>query len=1250
MRTNALRTHKIRLFLILLLSLTFSGCISAGTSSNEEITSLDTFKQFVKEGQANGSFPMKLLSGSYGQGDKLRLIDFENRSSLTWKVGAKCPSHEDNIILGLDGLDHRIECYSGDTLYLLGSGNDTINDATGNDIYYLGKGDDNVSTSVNTNVFVFEENWGHDKLKISSSLVNTSKIKGYDGSYPWKYSSFIIFAKGINKEDIVWKDKTLFHTKTGDSIELNTKDINIVFANETYSKIDKDYVAVQVEAEKTYLEYLDTENVLIEGDFAYFAKGNDGLYIVDISDFSNLKIVSKVSLPGRAMQVKIENKTAYVAQGGTYLGGTKGWVSLIDIHDPSKAKLISSIRFGKDIFDIAVNDNILYIPESGLFREKAKILNIYNVSNAQEPKLLSKTNLRYHAQHINYINDLIYLSSFQNGFSVFNVKNPAKPIKIAHDDHINMVTGTIQNNGEKVIVSYRGNVFSVYSPSTTSILQTECELSTPTQKNSALPNAIAIRDNLVFKAEAKNGVSISDISTCKTVETISFGNYWVSSIYLIENTLVALNGSGDVKLFNLDEYFPKYKAAKDKQTQLLRRKQEYYDKNKVYKVPEVVVVKPRTRTIPQVKTLKTPTPVKRETLVRIKAKQKGNSIHVKVLIKNDMYDKAEAKRRGLKANYIKHIVARVKDTVVYEAKITPVFSKNPIVKFNYDYLNLGDSIEVEVTDTKDRKTKSKVQIIDSAYTKSLVSNRVGSKHSHKNHSKAFKAKSVESAVTQLYGSSKQIKGKVHISVPKMATNSWNIPVSIKSDIALESMAVFSYGSATPMIGIFEPSEDTKLEYSFKIKSKEECSVIMVVAKGKDGKLYQDSSIMAVRSNCENYARIDCSTLSSKLNQVICSDSSLSLLDRQLNSYFEKLMKTDDLQASRKLLLQQAVWEKAKTKSCAILQKSCLRAYIQDRMTALKQEYTIHQRPVRRSNEPCVFEGLYLPMDVIVYSGGSYTGEEANIQIDESGSNASEFNVVVNSTDKPVALILGAYNPSIWNIKWSKGTKIKAVVAFGHHKQLVVGLPKEVPILSGNNESTCDKKNNIGLFFDKVSDPHYYKMVNELSNRLFSKNVSLLSKATQGELLFGGQLPRNVDLRTSEDTPIESLVDKTIVLAGKKGLEDLEAKGMIRKITPADISRWEKQKQKVYPHKVERKRDPARSRPKYIHNGYVILQKISIPAGLYGGNLATFLLEKGVAYPDGKLGHSTLYEFETTTCNGHGCANYANENNQGSLRL
>jgi hypothetical protein len=79
-----------------------------------------------------------------------------------------------------------------------------------------------------------------------------------------------------------------------------------------------------------------------------------------------------------------------------------------------------------------------------------------------------------------------------------------------------------------------------------------------------------------------------------------------------------------------------------------------------------------------------------------------------------------------------------------------------------------------------------------------------------------------------------------------------------------------------------------------------------------------------------------------------------------------------------------------------------------------------QKPV------CGFPELTFPTNLSVLAAGAYSGRKISFQIDQSGHEGTQIDVAVNSPDRPVVLMLGAYEPTVWNIGWSKETRILAV--------------------------------------------------------------------------------------------------------------------------------------------------------------------------------------------------------------------------------
>ena len=289
-------------------------------------------------------------------------------------------------------------------------------------------------------------------------------------------------------------------------------------------------------------------------------------------------------------------------------------------------------------------------------------------------------------------------------------------------------------------------------------------------------------------------------------------------------------------------------------------------------------------------------------------------------------------------------------------------------------------------------------------------------------------------------------------------------------------------------------------------------------------------------------------------------------------------------------------------------------------------------PVKLINA-CTRFSEQLPTDYVVYAAGAYSGRKIAYQIDQSGHEGTQIDVMVHSPGKPVALMLGAYEPTIWNISWSQNTRIVAVLASGYHRQAVAGLGSEVPLLV----SSYDNRSPCGYFYfssDNLGN------LNPFARRIFGRPVDAAYPATNGRVDVGEQINSGIRLISSKEVQPESFYDKSAPLAGPVGLEDAVNKGILRKAAAADIDEWDASmarnaaKQNTQPMAgLGARALPGRSHP---FNAYVVLKPFRLPAGLYGAHAATFLVPKGVPIPEGDLGHSALYDFNTMSCRGPLC--------------
>lgn len=288
-------------------------------------------------------------------------------------------------------------------------------------------------------------------------------------------------------------------------------------------------------------------------------------------------------------------------------------------------------------------------------------------------------------------------------------------------------------------------------------------------------------------------------------------------------------------------------------------------------------------------------------------------------------------------------------------------------------------------------------------------------------------------------------------------------------------------------------------------------------------------------------------------------------------------------------------------------------------------------PAAEAPAACGFPGLAAAGPFRLYAAGAYSGRKLGYQIDRSGHEGTTVDVLVNSPGSPVALMLGNYEPTAWNIGWTEGTRIVAVLVGGYHSQQVTGLPDSVPRIV----STHDNRGGCGHFYVSAEKP---QGLNPLARQVFGQQIDMLFPVRDGRVVVGDAVrPDAKPVTDAAAPPVASFRVPDTLAAGEAGLEYAMRQGWLRRATPGDAQAW------VAALDARPDRDDlppvAGGRPPRtvsVHNGYVVLAEFELPPGLYGAHSATFFVPKGVARPTGNPGHSAIYDFNTLTCHGAVC--------------
>jgi len=271
--------------------------------------------------------------------------------------------------------------------------------------------------------------------------------------------------------------------------------------------------------------------------------------------------------------------------------------------------------------------------------------------------------------------------------------------------------------------------------------------------------------------------------------------------------------------------------------------------------------------------------------------------------------------------------------------------------------------------------------------------------------------------------------------------------------------------------------------------------------------------------------------------------------------------------------------------------------------------SVADRTIRQIEQSvaCGLPGL--PDDAEVHVVGRYRGEkELDVQLGESGHTVTEIGVVVGRTTRPVILVLTAYDPVVWRVGLAPGANLAGVLVSGHHTQALVGIPKSMPhqVISGEQSMGCKAIDG--------SEPEDAAEIERDVMALIGYGVDRIHGASpKGYFRIGGNpYVESSNIVYSHDLTLDDYpVYRGEIPAGPRGVEELARQGKIRPATREDIDAWIA---------------GAGDESQHLHPGgvYVVLERITLPPGLYGGHSRAFIIPRNVPTPDGPKGHCRFF--------------------------
>lgn len=161
---------------------------------------------------------------------------------------------------------------------------------------------------------------------------------------------------------------------------------------------------------------IDPIAITLSGDYAYMAKGDQGISIFDISRPEKLQNLSALDTPGFASAIVISGQYAYVA------AGNKG-LQIVDIVNPSQPVLVGSLDTAGIASSITIAGEYLYLADGDYG------IKIINISDPAHPVLVSRLDTPGSAKSVTVFGEYLFLADgTYGGVLVFDVQKPDKPV------------------------------------------------------------------------------------------------------------------------------------------------------------------------------------------------------------------------------------------------------------------------------------------------------------------------------------------------------------------------------------------------------------------------------------------------------------------------------------------------------------------------------------------------------------------------------------------------------------------------------------------------------------------------------------------------------------------------------------------------------------------------------------------------------------------------------------------------------
>ena len=248
---------------------------------------------------------------------------------------------------------------------------------------------------------------------------------------------------------------------------------------------------------------IDIDGLIVEGDMAYLILSSGGVFVVDVSDPSNMSVIHEFF--GQDDFSTIHNGIAF-AFG-------RNEIKIVDLNGDKPVEL-STLEF-KDKFS-SFSSSIYVNGNRGYVRSESNVF-IIDLSDLSSPSVISQVGTERGAiTKIVFHGDTLYTSSLTSGVTLYDISDEMNPTEIVQLHPFGNVVGMKIKDGRLYLAAGSAGVqiFDVVDPSQPTLIGSYfIQLPSSIQVSSS---SFVVKESYVFASFFQQGIQVFDTSSPST--------------------------------------------------------------------------------------------------------------------------------------------------------------------------------------------------------------------------------------------------------------------------------------------------------------------------------------------------------------------------------------------------------------------------------------------------------------------------------------------------------------------------------------------------------------------------------------------------------------------------------------------------------------------------------------------------------------------------------------------------------------